>query len=351
MGDAITVVSRSTDDERAMTIWKVLVLALVGLGANLLATYALTTYLATANSGFLFVVMGGGLVGLIILVLQALFVKSSFVLRVVVFVETMGPLVLFTEHLYPPLSLVLLAAAFLFFFFANMGSLRGLRQAAASMAVHFFEVARTVIPKALTGALIFITALTYLTYFSWGSMNDAVGRRFVNQVLSSANPVLQLYFSQASVDQNVGELLEAVVRAQLEDGENGLLGRLAPGSAEATSALRELPVPQRDAIIARVTETFRRSLEPIVGPLDPAEPVRDAIYRILENRFASLSPSQYATFSVGGLVLVFFALKGFFSLFHWLIAVVAYLVFKLLMAFGFARTGTATQTREFVMLS
>ncbi|MFH0806777.1 MAG: hypothetical protein V1885_03580 [Candidatus Brennerbacteria bacterium] len=357
MQNHVNVVSQSKDEERDGALWKVILLAIVGVGANLLATSALNTYLATATSELLFVIAGAALVATSVFVLQALFVKSALLLRVVVLIETFVPLALFTGKLFPDTSLVLLGAVALFFFFANMGSVRGLRQAAANMSVHFFDTARTVIPKVLTGALLFMTALIYLTYFSWGTLNEAVGRRFVNQVLTSADPVLRLYFSTVSVDQNVEKFIREVVRSQLLGEKNNILGSLVedsnlPGQAgDEIEVFRNLPVPQRDAIIARVAENFRASLTPILGALDPQEPVRDVAYRILEERFSSLSPSQSATFTIGGLLLVFFALKGFLSLFHWLIAAVAYLIFKLLVTFGFARMGVSTQTREFVILS
>lgn len=351
MQNNITVTSQSKDEERDQNLWKVAVLAVVGLGANLLATYALVTYLATAASELLFVVVGAALIGVVVFVLQAFFIKSLMLLRAMVLIETLAPLVLFVPHLFPEPSPILIAAALLFFLFAEVGSLRGLRQAAASISVHFFETARTVVPKVLTGGLLFMTALIYLTYFSWGTLNDAVGRRFVNQVLTSSDPVLRLYFSRVSVDQTVDEFLREVVRSQIEGEKNNILGSLASGEDEAFEVFRNLPVPAREEIVMRVTKSFRESLGPIVGPLDPTEPVRDAAYRILEERFSSLSPSQRATFSIGGLVLVFFAFKGFLSLFHWAIALVAFLMFKLFMALGFAKTGLATQSREFVILS
>lgn len=351
MLDNITVLSQSRDEERDGPFWKVAIFALVGIGANLLAVSSLSQFLATANPDLLYVIGVAGLVALTVFVLQALFVKSAWILRLVVFLEAAAPLALFFDRFSGDSSLVLFAAVAAFFLYANMGSLRGLRQAASSTAVRFFDVARTVVGKSLTGALILTMALVYLTYFSWGTLNDSVGRRFVNQMLTSADPVLRMYFSRASVDSTVGELLREVVRAELEGGKAELLDELAPESSSPLDAFHNLPVPQRDAIIERVAESFRESLEAIVGPLDPSEPVRDAVYRLLEERLSSLTPSQYATFTIGGVVLVFFALKGFFSLFHWLIAVVAYLVFKLLVALGFARIGVATQTREFVILS
>lgn len=350
MQDSLTITSQSRDEERDQRFWKVALLGIVGLGANLLAVQAFVTYLATATSNLLYVVAAAGLATVVVFVLQAFFVKSATLLRTVVFVQTAGPLLLFLDHLGDESVAVLLIAVLLFFVLAEIGSVRGLRQAAASMRVRFFDTARTVIPKALTGALLFAAALIYLTYFSWGTLNATIGRKFVDQVLTSADPVLRLYFSRVSVDQNVEDFLREVVRAQLEGGSANLLGKFAPGSNEALQTFLSLPVPQRDVIIDRVTESFRGSLEPVVGSLNPNEPVRDAVYRIVADRLAGLTPSQYKTFSVGGVVLVFFALKGFLSLFQWAFALVAYLVFKLLMALGFARTGVATQSREFVLL-
>lgn len=349
----VNVVSQSRDEERDGPIWKIALLGLFGAGAILLATASLVSYLSTATSELFFVIAGAGLIAVVVFVLQAFFIKSTLLLRTLVLIETALPLVLFADRLLPVPSPVLLGAVGFFFLFTNSGSLRGARQAAASTAVRFFDIARTVISKALTGALLFTVALIYLTYFSWGTLHEAVGRRFVNQVLTSAEPALKLYFARASVDQTVGEFLTEVVRAKLEGGRDDLLDQLAPsgGNGEVLEMFRNLPPPQRDAVVAQTTERFRVSLEPFLGTLNPSEPVRDAIYRVLRERLSGLSPSQYATFTVGGLALVFFTLKGFLSLFHWFIALVAYLVFKLLVALGFARVGVATQTREFVILS
>ncbi len=345
----VNVVSQSKDEERDR-LWKVAVLAVVGLAGNLLAISALKTFLATATSELLFVIAGAAFIGITVFVLQALFVKSPLLLRLVVLIETLIPLTLFFEHLSSGQSWVLWGAAALFFFFANMGSVRGVHQAAGNISIRFFDIARTVIPKVLTGMLIFMIALVYLTYFSWGTLNDAVGRRFVNQVLTSAEPAVRLYFSRTSVDMTVGEFLTEVVRSELQTG-GGSAWNLVADEGDI-SIFNQLPVPQRDAIIANVAEGLRtHTLEPIFGPIDADEPIRDTVYRILEQRLSSLSPSQYETFTIGGVILIFLAIKGFLSLFHWLIAALAYVIFKLLMALGFARVGLATQSREFAVLT
>ncbi|MBI2278995.1 MAG: hypothetical protein HYU81_02965 [Candidatus Brennerbacteria bacterium] len=351
MQNSVNVVSQSKDEERDTKPLKIAGFAAAAIGANLLAVKSLTAYLAAATPELLLVAAGAGTLFIATLTLQAFFVKSSLLLRGLVLAEILAPLAFFTERLFPSPSVPLLVAALLFFLFAATGSVRGLRHAATGISVRFFDIAHAVIPKAITGALLFMTVVTYLTYVSWGTIGETMGKKFVSQFLSSSEPLVRLYAPRFSAGQSVGTLFEDVVRAELEKGRGATLENIATTEGSPEVVFRDLPVPVRDALVAQATERLRRSIEPAVGPLDPQETVRDAAYRILERRISSLSPSQYAAFSVGAFVLVFFSLKGFFSLFHWLIALIAYLVFKFLMALGFARVGVATQTREFVLLS
>lgn len=358
MQNNVTVVSQSKDEERDRKLWKIAALAAIGVGANLLAAKSLATYLANPVPDLLLVLGGAGLVAAVVFVLQALFIKSSGLLRAVLLAETLAPLFLFAEHLFPIPSLVLLAAWALFFWFVERGSVRALHRAASSISIRFFDAAHAVIPKVMTGGLLFMTAIAYLTYFSWGTLGDVAGKKFMNQLLDASTPAFRLFFSRASADQRVGEFFEAVVRAQLEEGNERALGRFAAGenlsaerAGEMLAAFRDLPPPAREAVVMRLAEQLRASLESATGPLDPDESVRDAVYRIIKARAAALAPAQHAALAAGAAILVFLALKGFLSLFHWAVALAAYLAFKLLMAFGFARIGVATQTREFVVLS
>lgn len=341
MIDNYTIVSQSKEEEADRSAVKALILGLAGAGLSVVTAYAAQLFFATAEMRFLVGGLVAGFFFLVVLILEGFFVKSALLLKTIAVLQGMAPLALFVGRLYPSPSIPLIAGAVLAAAFLAGGVGHGAHVLKNSMKVRFVAVARAFLPKLLTGVLLFATVLFYVNYFAWGGFSESLGRKFTGQLLKASEPAVAVVWSGVRLDQTVGELLSRVAERQL---------RSAPVEGTDGISFSRLPPEFQKRAVHDTAEALRGLLSERVGPLANDEKVTDAAYRIAATYVARVSPGTQAVAGVVFALAFFLSLKGFFSLFLWLVAFAAYLFFKLLVAVGFAHVATESVTREFVIL-
>lgn len=341
MKDNYTIERQSKEEEADRSGLKVLFFGLTGAALGVLTAYAVQLFFTIAETRYLVGGLVAGFFFLVGLVLEGFFVKNRALLKAIAVFQGVAPLALFTEYLYPVPSLPLIAGAVLAAALLAGGVGHGAHVLKNSMKVSFMAVTRAFLPKLLTGVLLFATVLFYLNYFAWGGFSEALGRKLVDQFLKSSEPVVGLVWSGVRLDQTVGEVLARVAEKQLRNmpavGDEMSFSRLAPELQKRT--------------VQSAAEALRVALAARLGPLAGDEKVTDAAYRIATGYATRVSPGTQTIAGVFLALALFLSLRGFFSLFLWLVGFVAYLFFKLLVAVGFARVVTESVTREFVILS
>lgn len=344
MIDNYKVLSQAKEEEVNRSMVKVFILALVGAALGVLAVYATQLFFVTGDFRSLVGSIVAGFFFLIALVLQGFFVKGTVLIRIIAALQGLIPLVLFFKYLVPVPSVPLIVGAVLMALFLAGGVSHGAHLLKSSMNIHFFSVARGFLPKLLTGVLLFTSVLFFLNYFVWGNFSEPLGRRLVTQTLKTAEPVVYVVWSGARFDQTVGEMLERVAEKQLRSFSFNV------GAGEEELSFSRLPPALQKQAIQDAAEKLRVALSQAVGPLNAQDTVTDAAYRIVANAMARVAPGVQVLAGIVFALVFFLTLKGFFSLFLWLVAFVAFLFAKLLVALGFAHISTETVMREFVML-
>ncbi|MFH1193174.1 MAG: hypothetical protein V1656_02560 [Candidatus Jorgensenbacteria bacterium] len=340
MNDSYTVERQSKEEETDRSGWKVLLFGLAGAALSVLTVYAVQLFFTTAETRYLVGGLVAGFLFLVTLVLESFLVKNNALLKAIAAVQAVVPLALFTEYLYPAPSIPLIAGAVLAAVFIAGGVGHGAHVLKNSMSVGFAAITRVFLSKLLTGVLIFAMVLFYINYFVWGGFSEALGRKFVDRFLGFAEPVAGLVWSGMRFDQTVGEVLALVAEKQL---------RNVPAVGDEMSFSRLTPEFQKRAVQG-AAEALRVALSAQLGPIASGEKVTDVAYRIAADYAARVSPGTQTIAGVLLAITLFLSLRGFFSLFLWLVTFVAYLLFKLLVAVGFARVSTELVTREFVIL-
>jgi hypothetical protein len=194
-------------------------------------------------------------------------------------VASLAPLILFRDHLYPDPSYLLGGGALVAFLVLSAAVTRGRQSLENSLKIRFFQVAKTVTPKAITGILIMVSILFYLNYFSWGKFNDTLGRTFITQLLVGAEPAIRLWFPGVSFNQTVGDFLKAIAAREVERVKLPLVTR---SETNFQLDVSQLPPAERERLETRVAGELQKSLEAIVGPLDPKESLTDGVYRLIQ---------------------------------------------------------------------
>ncbi|PIP29875.1 hypothetical protein COU12_02485 [Candidatus Jorgensenbacteria bacterium CG10_big_fil_rev_8_21_14_0_10_54_38] len=350
MKDNYTVVRQSKEEEADRSGLKILFFGLTGAALWVLTAYAVQLFFTTAEARYLVGGLAAGFFFLVALILEGFFVKNGLLLRAIAALQGVAPLALFTEYLYPVPSIPLIAGAVLAAAFIAGGVGHGAHVLKNSMKVSFMAVTRAFLPRLLTGVLLFATVLFYLNYFAWGGFSDALGRKLVDQFLKSSEPVVGLVWSGVRLDQTVGEVLARVAEKQLRNMpavDQKMVRQYLAGDEMSFSRLT--PELQKRTVQG-AAEALRVALAARLGPIAGDEKVTDAAYRIAAGYATRVSPGTQTIAGVLLALALFLSLRGFFSLFLWLVAFVAYLFFKLLVAVGFARVVTESATREFVIL-
>jgi len=345
----ITTTRVSSEPEVDRSILKIIIFALFGAAFGIFSVYLFSGFLGSFDGNLFLVWFPVSLIFFVFVTLQSVFIKSRWRLGSVLFVQGLLPLALFWRELYPnPSALILIAAGVNLLFLITAG-LKGQIMAADTFSVRISPVAKQVVPRAIAGMLILLTAVTYTYYFPRKNFTDELGRSAVGEVVRSAQPILNIWFPGVSVAEPVGTFIRDLAIAKLQDTSVDLTQQ--DGTPTSVS-FRFLPERMKQQLIENVAQGIQSSiLQATGGRISMDETVEDATYNALREAVTGASEELKTAGGIAIAVLFFFILKGLFSLFYWLIALLSFLFFKFLIVVGFAYLSAEDRTREFALFS
>lgn len=342
------VASQSRDPEIDLSLWKIVVLAVLGGAAAVVAAYAFKEFLATGRYGYLWATAAAAVAFAVLVVLHALFIKSARRMRLLVTLECLAPLVVFRSHLMPDLPYLLLFGSVLLTYFTVGGAARGHRILSNSIKVHFFEISRSVVPRVATGVACFLSITFYLSYFSWGLLSRDVGISLLSGFLRSTESVLQIWYPKATLAGSVQEVLGSLVEGELTRRQERIVD---VSGSQGPVAFGMLPDDAKAKIVAQGVIRTAGALEKTVGPLPLHEPLVSVLYQLLDRTLGNREGAIRLEVGAAATLLLFGFIRGIASLFAWLVELIAFLVFKLLVAVNFAYLTLESRSREFILLS
>lgn len=293
---------------------------------------------------------GIGLVGFVLVVLlEVFFVARRASLLVALACLSLALIAPFAVRLYPSPSLLLIIGwAFATLLICTAG-LHGKRIIGNSIEIQLFSVARAVLPKIITGILVFTAVVLYLSCFAWGGLNEKNTRALSDHLADAAGPVVKIWFTETSVDGTVNEFITAVARTEIRKIKTDL--SLQQGSFETAYDL--LPAAEKEKIIESTAVQIRTALESFVGPLDPEEPFKAAMYRVIGagmNDFAGRLVYP-PLFGIVVVAIFFFLIRSVAPLTYWFFALFALVAYKTLIAAGFGYVSIANARKEVIVVS
>lgn len=349
MTTAPIVMARTTEAEVDRSILKIVLIALAGAGLSLLSVKLFLNFAFNIRPEFLFLWLASAIAFLVVILLETLFVKSSAKLFGIMFVQAIIPLGLFWESVYPSVSIPLLIGFILFLFFLAFGSHKGWRFLSESTAIRFSFMSKIVLPKAILGMMIFLMSVLYVQYFEKGKFTDELGESVVSEILIASEPIVNVWFPGTSFNQNAKSFFEAVAESQLKNA------KVETTRADGARVLVDFSILTDDMkreVVEGAGNTIRGVFEEKMNfSFSPSDPISKSIFLSVKNFFRMNYEKLGNAFAVLVLAVIFFAIKGIFSLIHWFISFLAFVVYKFLIAIGFAYVNIETKSREFVLLS
>ncbi len=344
----LQIISQSKEAETDRRVWKIVLLGFLGTGASVASVSGFNHLLLGLNPFYLWPTIIAFAFFLILTMLQIFLIKGLEKLSLIAFVESAAPLALFWDKLYPQVSVILVLGAVFIFVFLFAAARRGRSFLENSVKIKFFEISRSFLPKAVMGFLLFAAVLLYLNYFEWGNFNSDMGRRLTTGVLMNSEPIVKIIVPGVSFDLTVRELLRTLAAEQLKNTRLQIEG-VSASSPETD--FRALPKRDQEKLITQATDQLQSIMISKFGNVGPNEKITDFAYALASKYFSDSLKNSAWILPLAVTLIFFFALKGIFALFYWLFILLAFLVFKLLVLFGFAYFNLETRSREFVLLS
>ncbi|MBI4193214.1 MAG: hypothetical protein HY536_01145, partial [Candidatus Colwellbacteria bacterium] len=137
--------------------------------------------------------------------------------------------------------------------------------------------------------------------------------------------------------------------ARIDDVISGVAEKMAVGGVEQFGALD--PAARR-ALVDKAVEEIQRGAQDIFKtPLDLRAPVGKYLHAVFAASVgASLAKAPPLYVSLGVAAAIFLTIKGFSFLIIWMVTPVAWLLYELMVALGFAVVSLETRDREIVLL-
>lgn len=344
-----TVTAQANEAEIDRSVLKIILLTLLGAGLSVLLVKLFLNFLLNVQSAFFFLWLGAAVAFLVVILLQTIFIKSKIKLVGIMFLEGIIPLVLFTDQLYPVMSVPLMVGTGFFALFLVLGSYKGWRFLGESLTIRFSFMAKIVLPKVVMGMIFLLLSVLYIQYFELNKFTDTLGESIVSETLIASEPVVKLWFPNVNFNQSVRSFFESVAEAQLR---NIRVETTRSDGARVSAEFKTLTDEMKKQIIIDAGEKVRMVFEEkSSSSFSPDAPIKNAVFLAIKKYIQNNSEKMGSLFPIIVVIIAFFTFKGIFSLIHWLISLIAFLVYKFLVAVGFAYINLESRSREFILLS
>jgi len=343
------VTAQANEAEIDRSVLKIILLALLGAGLSVLSVKLFLNFLLNVQGVFFFLWLAAAVAFLVVILLQTIFIKSKMKLVGVMFFQGIVPLVLFVDQLYPVTSVLLMVGAGFFTLFLVLGSYKGWRFLGESLTIRFSFMAKIVLPKVVMGMIFLLLSVLYIQYFELNKFTDTLGESIVSETLIASEPVVKLWFPNISFNQSVKSFFESVAEAQLRSIR---VETTRSDGVRVSVEFKTLTDEMKKQIIVDAGEKVRMAFEEkSASPFSPDTSMKSAIFLATKKYVQSNSEKMGNLFPAIVLLVAFFTFKGIFSLIHWLISLIAFLIYKFLVAVGFAYINLESRSREFILLS
>ncbi len=307
---------------------KIAVLAVLGVVLFFLFGYFLKLYFSRGNLNFFWFSLGSLSIYLIIFLFQSLFIKSIKKTNLIIFLESAVLLAGFYDRFNWQIS----AGAFIVFLFLLWGNFNGVCQLRDSVKVKFWRVSKAAMPKAIAAAALFGSVV----YMNVNGGDFFLSRPAFEEILKPSASIIQKFIPDFSFSLSIGELAKNLAEKQIEEMPQA---RFLPKSAKT-----QLAAQSAKELESRFSNIFGGA------PIDSKLKISEAVYDALKDKFLNLPENIKYFFLLAAGLIIFFTVESFALPFRLIISFIGFIIYKILLAVGFATIVLEGKNREIIIL-
>lgn len=227
------------------------------------------------------------------------------------------------------------AAAFLILVYADRA---GKLELENLLTIKFWRVGKRVLPKAVM-ALALLASASY--YFNIQEFNLRAPEKF----FISEKSFEQIFFPAGTFVKKI------IPQFDLDLTTDEILAKIAEDEVAGNPLFKNLPKSAQKPLINQAVGALQKDVAGLIGvPLDTKVRVPETIYRVLVRKILDLPENVRSALPLGAALLVFLAILGFTWLIRWIATIIAFVIYEILLFFGFAEIGTEITNKEVVVL-
>lgn len=324
------------------SIIKISSLAAVGIISFFLFGLFLKLFIIeSAPNSFIFLI-AAAVVFLIIFLLQIFFIKTLWRVNFIIFLEILG----LTAGFYDKISSTLLIAVLAVFLILLWANYSGRREFHNMLRLRFFRISKIVFPKAIMG-LALLASVVYYSLSGLGAYakEPAMGQA---QEFFISQPVFEkIVAPSVGIINKLNILPDFSASSSIKDLAQGM----AQEQINENPQLQILPQAMKEKLINKAVNEIEAQISDLIGATVESEStIIETLYSAMVDKFNKMPQNIKSIILIGIAALVFLTIEGIAWPIRLVVAVLAWLVYEILLAAGFAVVTLEDKSREMVIL-
>lgn len=320
---------QSADTLGASGLTKVGLLTLAGVIFTLIFSWFFRSFLLTGDWIQLLWSSLGAVGFLIVFTLQTFFIRSNNLFALAFLLQSLGLISFFFTPSVP--VLVLFAIVYGLLFSASYGGRKILDN---TIKIDFWNISKLIVPKGIIAITLLVSVFIPL-HLQANRNALPLSLQTFDKVVASSNVFVQRFYKDFDPSKSVEEVARTATEQQLA----------------ALPQAQNLRPQERDILIKKAMNDLYVQIFNYTGVrIDPKDPVSKAAYGVLEQKFLALKvEAKLWVFVIFGSI-VFVSIASIMLPIRIVVALLAYLVYEIMLALGFARVTMEEKSKEVLIL-
>ncbi|MBI5079639.1 hypothetical protein HZB06_03190 [Candidatus Wolfebacteria bacterium] len=321
------------------SILKIVVLAIIGVSFAFLSGFFLNLFMSNGQWNFLAFSFACLLIFLTFFLLNVFFIKALWRINLIIFLESLAFLAGFYAIFVSSPMFFLIAGAAIFAVL-TLANYAGWQELHNMIEIRFWRIAKLVLPKAVLGVAIFISVIYYaaLEPTIVGGKEFFISQNNFEKLINPLAPLIEKFFPQMNFSSSVGDLIADLAKSQIESGFNsGLAGKIDKNA--------------KSGLVNQISNDLKQRFSTYLGPsFNFNLKTGAALYGFLAEKYLGMEPKSKKAVAAIVAVTIFFIIVSLILPIRLLAASIAFIIYEILIAVGFAEVVLEGKSREIIIL-
>lgn len=321
--------TNSVNIDRSMI--KIVIIAILSIASFFCFGYFLKLFFQNGDTKFFLISGLSAVLYLIIFILQNLFVKNFSVNILMIFLTCLGLLAAFYENFANSAILTGIALVFSALFFANINGIRELKNC---LKINFWRLNKIVLPKSIAAIFLFFSII-YI-YNGVASQKDFfISKPDFERILSPSVLMAQKFYPELDLSLTFSKLALTIAKKQIEENPK----------------LNVLPKAVKNSMASQAAKELEESAIGFIGaPISKDLKISEALYEAAKYKFNTSPENVKSLILLGAVLTIFFTLEILALPARFIISFLAFIIYEILLAFGFANVELEGRSKEIIIL-